>query len=169
MAPVPRETWELREKVGEAMARSLFTPPAIGGRPAFGLLLLRFIIGLAFVFHGLPKMHDPTGWMPAMLGAHAFAPAWLQAVAALVEFFGGIALILGLLTPLAAMLIAIDMLTAILFVHIPMGGQFVGGRGSFEQPLTYLVAMLLFLLTGPGTISVDARLFAARTLSYRQG
>ena len=150
------------------MARTLLAPPLIGGRAAVGLLLLRFIIGLAFIFHGWPKMQNPTGWMSAMMGPHAFAPPFLQAVASFVEFFGGIALILGFLTPITALLILIDMATAIFKVHLPMGGHFVGGAGSFEQPLTYLVAMVLFLFTGPGVISLDARLFAPRrTFSFR--
>ncbi|MBV9647578.1 MAG: DoxX family protein [Candidatus Eremiobacteraeota bacterium] len=149
------------------MIRTLLAPPLIGGRAAIGLLLLRLVVGLAFILHGLPKIHNPTGWMTAMMGPHAFAPPFFQAMAAIAEFFGGIALILGFLTPLAALLILIDMATAILKVHIPMGGAFVGGPGSFEQPLTYFVAMLLFLFTGPGTISLDARLFRPATWGYR--
>jgi putative oxidoreductase len=149
------------------MVRRLLAPPLIGGRAAIGLLLLRFIIGLAFIFHGLPKIQNPAGWQTAMMGPHAFAPPFFQVCAAIAEFFGGIALILGFLTPLAALLLVIDMAVAILFVHIPMGGKFVGGQGSFEQPLSYLVAMIMFLFTGPGTISLDARLLPPRAFGFR--
>ncbi len=90
------------------------------------------------------------------------APGWLQATAAWAEFGGGILLIAGFLTPLAAFLIACDMTTAIFFVHIPHGAHFVGGRGPFELPLLYLVIMIGFLLTGPGTYSLDALIFGRR-------
>ena len=91
-----------------------------------------------------------------MMGPHAFAPAWLQAIAAIVEFFGGIALVLGFLTPLVAVGILIDMAVAIFTVHLPMGGEWIGGRMSFEIPLFYFVAMLAFIVAGPGEYSVDA-------------
>ena len=123
-------------------------------RVSAGLLLLRFIIGLAFIFHGWTKIQHPMSWM----GQYAFAPPWLQAIVAIVEFGGGIALILGLLTPLVAVAIFVDMAVAILKVHIPSGGQFVGGRMSFEIPLFYLVSMVVLLLTGPGQYSLDALL-----------
>ena len=144
--------------------------PFLGGRAAVGLFLLRAIVGLAFVFHGYPKIQHPASWMLGM-GPHAFAPSWLQAVVAVVEFFGGMALIAGLATPLVAALIFCDMLTAIVAVHLPSGGRFVGGRGSYELPLVYLVTMVALILTGPGTISLD-RLIASnrrapRTLTTR--
>jgi putative oxidoreductase len=128
---------------------------------------MRIVVGVGIIFHGLPKIADPAGWMTHMMGARAFAPAWLQAVVAVVETFGSLALILGFLTPIVSAAILIDMAVAILAVHIPSGGHFVGGRGAYEVPLTYLVAMLLFLLAGPGAISIDARVFAARRPGLR--
>jgi len=127
-------------------------------RTSAGLLLLRILIGLAFVFHGMPKIQHFPGWM----GPQAFAPVWLQGIVALVDFVGGIAFIFGFLTPLVAFLIGIDMVTAIFMVHLPSGGHFVGGRMSFETPLFYLIAMIAFLLMGPGMYSIDAML-ARRT------
>ncbi|HYZ15672.1 MAG TPA: DoxX family protein [Candidatus Acidoferrum sp.] len=141
-----------------ALSRWL-VPPFVGGRVGVGLLALRAIIGLAFVFHGYPKMQHPSRWM----GAHAFAPGWLQAVVALVEFGGGIALIVGLLTPLATALIFCDMFVALFAVEFPRHVPFVGGRESYELPLVYLVAMLGLFLTGPGAISLDAWLNTALT------
>lgn len=132
---------------------------ALSSRASIGVLLLRIVIGLAFMQHGWPKIQHPASWMTMMMGAHAFAPAWLQAVAAIVEFCGGIALVLGVLTPLVAVLIGIDMLTAIFIVHLPMGAHWVGGPGSFEIPLFYLVSMIVLLLTGPGRYSIDSVLW----------
>lgn len=146
----------------DALPRWL-VPPSVGGRVAVGLLALRAIVGLAFVFHGYPKMHDPSRWMTLEMGAHAFAPGWLQAIVALVEFFGGIALIAGLLTTLAAALIFCDMVVALFAVQLPSGATFVGGRQSYETTLVYLVATFGFILTGPGSISLDAWLSTALT------
>lgn len=136
-------------------------PEIASPRISAGILLLRVIIGLAFMVHGWPKMQHPASWM----GPGAFAPPWLQAVVAVVEFFGGLALIAGFLTPLAALVIFVDMAVAILKVHVPSGGHWIGGRGSFEVPLFYLVAMVAFVLTGPGRYSIDAIL--ARSMSGR--
>ncbi len=127
-------------------------------RASLGVLLVRIIVGAAFVVHGLPKIEHPASWMTLGMGAHAFAPPWLQAIVAIVEFFGGIALIVGIFTPLATLGIFIDMAVAILRVHLPSGGHWIGGPGSFEVPLFYLVTMLALLLIGPGRYSIDAAL-----------
>jgi uncharacterized membrane protein YphA (DoxX/SURF4 family) len=55
------------------------------------------------------------------------------------------------------------MFVAIVAVHLPGGGRFVGGPGSYELPLVYLVTMVALILTGPGTISLD-RLIASTRL-----
>ena len=75
--------------------RFLF-PQFISGAGTVALLLLRLTTGTAFIFHGWPKIQNATGWM----GEHAPVPGFMQALAAASEFGGGIALILGLLTPL---------------------------------------------------------------------
>lgn len=136
------------------MKRALLYPEVMSSRTSAGILLLRIIIGLAFMVHGFPKIQHPASWM----GPHAFAPPWLQAVVAVVEFFGGLALIVGFLTRLAALGIFVDMATAILKVHLPMGAHWIGGPGSFEVPLFYLIAMVAFMIVGPGRYSIDAML-----------
>src|SRR5919106_6345705 len=98
--------------------RRLF-PGFIGGLGGVALLLGRFVMGLAFVLHGWPKMQNPTGWMNAMGGSAV--PSFLQVLAAVAEFGGGIALILGLLTPIAAVGIICQMVGALLLVHLQQG------------------------------------------------
>lgn len=138
----------------ERYQRLLF-PPMLGGGAAVGLLILRVIVGFAFVQHGYPKIQHPASWMTLAMGPRAFAPAWLQAIVAAVEFGGGIALMLGLLTPLAALLLACDMIGAMLTVELPSGAAFVGGRHSYELNAVYVAVMAALLFVGPGFVSVD--------------
>jgi putative oxidoreductase len=133
----------------------LLFPPFISGRGAVGLLLVRLVMGAAFILHGLPKIQNPMNWMDGMPGA---APPPLQAAAAVAEFGGGIALILGALTPLFALLLAGTMAFAVKF-HLDQGHAFVAMGPSYELPAIYLAVALLLLLAGPGTMSLDAFLF----------
>jgi putative oxidoreductase len=114
-------------------------------------------MGVAFVFHGWPKIQNPMGWM----GSETSVPAILQALAALAEFGGGMALVVGLPTRLASLGITGVMVVALATVHLRMGHPFVGKPGgpSFELPAVYLACALLFLLLGPGRFSLDALLF----------
>lgn len=71
----------------------------VGWLGSAGLLPLRPVMGAAFLLHGWPKIQSPFGWM----GPEAPFPAVLLALAALAEFAGGLALILGFLTRLGAL------------------------------------------------------------------
>lgn len=136
-----------------------FFPTFISGWGAATLLVVRVVMGVAFILHGWPKIQNPMGWMNAMGGEGV--PSFLQALAALAEFGGGIALLLGLLTPLAALGIVCQMLGALFMVHFPMGHPFVAATGgpSYELPLVYLALAILLLVLGPGRWSLDALLF----------
>lgn len=137
--------------------KNLF-PIFIGPPGAIGLLMLRLVVGLALVLHGFPKIQDPFNWM----GSDSWAPPILQSLSALAEFGGGLALILGLLTPIACFGIVCNMLTAIVAVHLNNGDSFVatsGQGGSYELAATYLVVALNFIFSGPGVYSLDAKLF----------
>lgn len=136
-----------------------FFPTSISGWGAATLLVVRVVMGVAFILHGWPKIQNPMGWMNAMGGEGV--PSFLQALAALAEFGGGIALLLGLLTPLAALGIVCQMLGALFMVHFPMGHPFVAATGgpSYELPLVYLALAILLLVMGPGRWSFDALLF----------
>ncbi|MFN7949806.1 MAG: DoxX family protein [Blastocatellia bacterium] len=137
---------------------SKFYPDFPGGWRAAALLLVRVVMGAAFLLHGWPKMQNPTGWMNVM--GLAPVPAVVQALAVLIEVGGGIALILGLLTPLASIGIICQMAAALLIVHLPNGDPFVApGRSSFELALIYLSLAVLLLVIGPGRFSLDYLLF----------
>jgi putative oxidoreductase len=142
------------------MMRYIYAPFP-GTRASLGLLAVRLVAGSAMILHGWPKIQHPTTWM----GERAEVPGMLQACAALAEFGGGICWVLGLLMPLASSLIAVTMAVALFTVHIPAGDPFVspGGR-SFEPALGYLAIAVLFLLAGPGRLSVDWCLFRRQAM-----
>jgi putative oxidoreductase len=148
------------------MARLLFRSPEyyFQGLPAVGVLFLRLFAGSAMIFHGLPKIQSPFNWM----GPNAPVPGVLQAFAAFSEFGGGLALIVGLLTPLACFGIMCTMAVAILShmtndatpTYFVKSGSAEGD--AVELPLAFFTMALTLLLTGPGILSLDAKLFGRR-------
>lgn len=137
--------------------RKLFYCETVGPIGSVGLLLLRLVMGVAFMHHGWPKIQNPLGWM----GPEAHVPAILQTLAALAEFAGGMGLIVGLLTRLASLGIATNMVVALGLVHLPHGDPFVSRTGSrsYELAAIYLACAIVFFLLGPGRFSLDAILF----------
>ena len=125
--------------------------PALRG--SLAVLLLRLLTGTAFLFHGWSKIQNPFHWLDQ---APNPPPGFLQALAAVAEFGGGIGILLGLLTPLCAAGILCTMLYAVA-THVLRGDPFVGkgGGGSYELALVYLTIAVAFLLLGPGRFSID--------------
>lgn len=106
----------------------------------WGQLLLRVGVGVIFIVHGWPKIKNPSkfaGW----LGTVKVWPSMFWAlVVAVVEFFGGIALVAGFWVPIVALLMAINMVVAIVLVK----RKFVGGwEFDFILLLTALALVLL--------------------------
>ena len=128
---------------------------------AYGLLLLRAVVGLTMAGHGLQKLF---GWFdgPGLKGTEGmfrklgFPAAGALAVAAALAETSGILLALGLLTPLAASAIATVMLNAIGSVHWKNG--FWSTKGGYEFNLTLLAAAIAIVATGPGRFSFDRAL-----------
>ena len=77
--------------------------------------------------------------------------------AGLAEFIGGILFVLGLLTPLAGMMIAVTMLVAITKVHYANG--YWSTNNGYEYNLALLAVAIGLALTGPGQYALDAILF----------
>lgn len=140
--------------------KTLFSASKHGVFADLALLLLRVVAGAAFVQHGWPKIQKPFSWM----GPDAFAPGVFQALAALAEFGGGIAWVLGLLMPLASVGIASTMAVAFWLHAVMKGDPFVsaGGGASYELAAVYFCISMLLLVMGPGRLSLDRKLFGAR-------
>ncbi len=117
------------------------------------LTLLRVFVGIVFVVHGAQKLDDIAGVTAGFAKAGIPAPEAATYLAILGELFGGLGLLLGALTPLAAMGPVLVMASAIYFVHRD-NGMFNQNHG-WEWPLTLLLVCLYFAAHGPGPISVD--------------
>lgn len=124
---------------------------------SIALFALRLAMGSAFILHGWGKIQTPFGWMPP----ESPVPGFLQFLAAISEFGGGIALVLGLLTRLSSLGLMFTMLVATFFHAVMMGDPFVrqGPGGAFELPLMYALISILFIVVGPGKFSIDAKIF----------
>jgi putative oxidoreductase len=138
---------------------SCIKPLRLSWRVSTGLFLLRVVAGMAFILHGWGKIQNPFGWM----GPDANIPGIFQALAAVSEFGGGIAWILGLLTPLFSFGLACTMAVAVYTHAIVLGHPFVptgpGAEGSYELASVYFCVAVLLLLAGPGRFSLDCALF----------
>ena len=127
------------------------------------LLVLRLIVGTAFVIHGWGKIQTPVSWNPPE--SPIVIPAFFQFLATISEFGGGIGWILGFLTPIASFGIGCTMTVAVYLVAMVLKSPFVNMTGgiSYELPLVYLGIALVFLVLGPGKFSLDKNIFGERT------
>ena len=122
-------------------------------------LILRVPVGLILAAHGAQKLFGwfggnglagTAGWLSSM----GMEPGFLMAIlAGGAEFFGGLALVLGLLTRPAASVAAFTMLVAIFSVHIN-NGLFVAD-GGYEYALVLMVASIALVIQGGGYLSMD--------------
>lgn len=123
---------------------------------SYGLLLLRVVVGLAFVGHGTQKLfgwfggYGPQGTGGFMASQGYRAAVFMAIAAGLCETVGGTLLALGLATPLAGALLAIVMINAI--ASVTLKRAFMLGS---ELELVYLTVAISLAATGPGRFSLD--------------
>jgi len=126
--------------------------------------VLRLVLGVIFFAHGAQKMlgwfggYGFTGTMGFFTGA-MHIPAIFAFLAIAAEFFGGLGLILGFLTRIAAFGILSNMVVAIAMVHSQFG-FFMNWTGAqkgegYEYHLLILAATVLLIIRGAGAASVD--------------
>jgi putative oxidoreductase len=114
----------------------------------FGPLPIRIVAGITFIAHGLPKFENIAGTQ-GFFGSIGLPPE-LALPISLLEVIGGIFLLVGVVTRIAAALLIIEMIGATLLVKISKG--FVEG---YELELLLISIGISLLLTGPGRISIE--------------
>jgi uncharacterized membrane protein YphA (DoxX/SURF4 family) len=132
---------------------------SIGDQRDFALFIIRIVIGVIFLLHGIQKLQGGVDGVAGFLGSLGLpAPVFFAWILTLVETLGGIALILGLFTELAAILLGIVMIVAIWKVKSAVGIIAPGGATpptGMELDLALLAGLASLLLQGAGRFSVD--------------
>ena len=116
-----------------------------------GLLAMRIALGAVMIVHGYPKVTGIHG--TEKFFASIGLPWWSAYLSAGAEFFGGILIIIGLLTRPAAVALLIDMIVAIAKVHWKHG---LVGEGNYQLPMTLAAVCLALIFFGAGPIALDA-------------
>ena len=145
----------------------LLVPAAPSGPAQGALLILRLFMGICFIRHGWPKLRNLNTWAQGLN-----TPAWLCFLSAGSMWAGGIALVVGLFTPLAAFGILVSMAYAMVlelrsgfpFIapdpYLIPDGDYAGPMGvgeppSWEKAAMYVVMCLVLIGCGGGFLSLD--------------
>jgi putative oxidoreductase len=130
----------------------------------YGLAILRVVLGIAFAVHGWGKFSGGVDGVAGFFGTLGIpAPMLIAWIVTIVELVGGILLIVGFLTQLAAILLFINMIGAIVYAYISQGAPFIDrGAVSFEKEAVFAAAALCLALAGPGVWAVDDMLAESR-------
>lgn len=148
------------------MTDSRFIHRLLATDASLGAFTLRIAVGVIFAAHGAQKLFgwfggyglDGTGQFFTSIGLQ---PGYLMALlAGAAEFFGGLALVFGLLVRPAAAVLAFTMLIAIFAVHFSKG--FFASAGGYEYALALLAASLSLLFSGAGRYALDTALLTRR-------
>ena len=140
------------------------------GRP-LQAIPLRLIVGFGFMEHGYAKLaHGPESFAAILHALGTPAPALFAWITILVELFGGLAVLLGALIPLASIPMAVVLAVATLTVHLPNGFSSIKllsvdaagahfGQPGYETDLLYFAGLVVLVLGGPGPWAFDSLLF----------
>lgn len=124
------------------------------------LLIIRVVVGLTFFMHGIQKFFLSEGGVSGFggwLGSMGVPlPAVMGVLVALLETLGGLALILGIGTRIIGWLLAVNMLVALLLVHLSNG--FFAQNGGYELVLLLGAASAGLAMSGSGALSLDAQI-----------
>ena len=134
----------------------------------YGPAVLRVVVGATFALHGAQKLFGAFGGgglsaTADFLSALGLSPAWPLALAlGVVELAGGLLLVAGAFTVVAAAALAVDMVIAVWLVHYAQGFFLrwwlaPGGGLGYEYNVVLIAALVSLMLTGPGVFSIDGR------------
>jgi putative oxidoreductase len=118
-------------------------------------LLLRVVVGISMIMHGYPKLKNPkqaVQWTKGM-----GVPAIATYLAIILEFFGGIALVIGLIVPIVAFFIALEMIGIAVMKKTKMKATYLTRQNasSYEIDILYLLLAITLLVLGAGALSID--------------
>lgn len=119
--------------------------------------ILRIMVGVIFFLHGLPKLQNLSGITGFLGSLNVPAPGLFGIVVAILETFGGLALILGIATRWVALLFIVEMIVTTLLVKVNVGFIVPSGQVGVgaELDLLLLVTSLALLVLGAGALSIE--------------
>jgi putative oxidoreductase len=119
-------------------------------------LVARVWMGANMIVHGYPKLKnikETAKETKRTLGI----PAKATYTAAVLEFFGGIFLIIGLIVPMVALFFAIFMIANVIMKRRKMNAAYIApGKASYEIDITYLIISIILIVLGAGALSIDS-------------
>lgn len=131
----------------------------------WSLTVLRIVLGIIFTYHGYGKLFV-IGGLPGTAAFFAQVGIPLANVSAVVvafaEFFGGLSLLLGMLTKWASLVLFVEMLVAFFAVHLKAG--FLVSGGGYEFVLLILASLAVIFFNGAGKLSFGKRFFKNKQL-----
>jgi putative oxidoreductase len=131
----------------------LFLEPLIAYVP-YVSMLVRVIIGGTLMVHGYPKVkssEQSANWLKSM-----GIPGGSAVLAGILEFFGGLFLIVGLIVPIVAALFAIQFTSITIMKKSKMKASYVAsGKPSYEIDILYLLFSIVLIVLGAGALSID--------------
>jgi putative oxidoreductase len=148
-------------------------------KQGWAILPLRAMIGFGFAAHGYAKLsRGPAAFAAILTAIGVPAPGLMAWVTSLLEFFGGVSIMIGaFVVPLSVPLMVV-MLTAMFSVHLPNGFSTIKlksvtasgaefGAPGYEMNLLYIAGLLTLAFGGPGPASVDNwRMESAKSRNY---
>jgi putative oxidoreductase len=121
---------------------------------AYLALLVRVVVGGTLMIHGYPKLkskEQSVNWMKSM-----GLPGSTAIMAAVLEFFGGLFLLLGIIVPIVAALFAIQFVSIVIMKKTKMKAAYVAtGKPSYEIDVVYLLFSIILIVLGAGALSID--------------
>jgi putative oxidoreductase len=124
-------------------------------------LLVRLFLGISLILHGYPKVKG--GWRQSGKWMNSMGiPAITAVFATIIEFFGGILLVVGLIVPVVAAFAALQFAAIIVVKASKMKASYIPkeqGKPGTEIDWLYLVLSLVLIVLGAGALSIDSLLF----------
>lgn len=117
-------------------------------------LMVRVVVGGTLMIHGYPKVkssEQSANWMKSM-----GLPGATAALSGILEFFGGLLLVVGLIVPVIALFFAIQFASITVMKKIKMKASYVApGKPSYEIDVLYLLFSIILIVLGAGALSID--------------